>query len=201
MFLPGLTRSVSVYLYESIMESDCGIIIWKALRHSLHFFFIVQAMRSHENNEAQVCYFIIQLLLLKPNDFRNRVNDFVKENAPEHWLQSDWHNKHMNYYKVKNTSVHLKKGGRGMLRILSCMDFVFHFPEIPREALLRGPCRPGQPPHAAPASVSTHLLWQRVPALPACLWHRHSPLFGASSCCQVPGDAPWSSGRLVQVPW
>lgn len=71
--------------------------------------FIVQAMRSHENNEAQVCYFIIQLLLLKPNDFRNRVNDFVKENAPEHWLQSDWHNKHMNYYKVKNTSVHFKK--------------------------------------------------------------------------------------------
>ncbi|CAF88914.1 unnamed protein product, partial [Tetraodon nigroviridis] len=53
----------------------------------------------HENNEAQVCYFIIQLLLLKPNDFRNRVNDFVKENAPEHWLQSDWHNKHMNYHK------------------------------------------------------------------------------------------------------
>lgn len=81
------------------------------------------------------------------------------------------------------------------------MDFVFHFPEIPREALLRGPCRPGQPPHAAPASVSAHLLWQRVPALPACLWHCHSPLFGASSCCQVPGDATWSSGRLVQVPW
>lgn len=61
----------------------------------------LQAMRSHENNEAQVCYFIIQLLLLKPNDFRNRVNDFVKENAPEHWLQSDWHNKHMNYHKVR----------------------------------------------------------------------------------------------------
>ncbi|XP_071393604.1 mediator of RNA polymerase II transcription subunit 23 isoform X7 [Centroberyx affinis] len=59
----------------------------------------LQAMRSHEGNEAQVCYFIIQLLLLKPNDFRNRVNDFVKENAPEHWLQSDWHNKHMSYHK------------------------------------------------------------------------------------------------------
>lgn len=61
---------------------------------------LIQAMRSHEGNEAQVCYFIIQLLLLKPNDFRNRVNDFVKENAPEHWLQSDWHNKHMSYHKV-----------------------------------------------------------------------------------------------------
>lgn len=57
-------------------------------------------MRSHEGNEAQVCYFIIQLLLLKPNDFRNRVSDFVKENSPEHWLQNDWHTKHMNYHKV-----------------------------------------------------------------------------------------------------
>ena len=67
--------------------------------------FSLQAMRSHEGNEAQVCYFIIQLLLLKPSDFRNRVNDFVKENAPEHWLQSDWHNKHMSYHKVQNTKL------------------------------------------------------------------------------------------------
>ncbi|MGH0139877.1 UNVERIFIED_CONTAM: hypothetical protein FKN15_076414 [Acipenser sinensis] len=59
-----------------------------------------QAMRSHEGNEAQVCYFIIQLLLLKPNDFRNRVSDFVKENFPEHWMQNDWHTKHMNYHKA-----------------------------------------------------------------------------------------------------
>ncbi|XP_059691452.1 mediator of RNA polymerase II transcription subunit 23 isoform X7 [Gavia stellata] len=59
----------------------------------------LQAMRSHEGNEAQVCYFIIQLLLLKPNDFRNRVSDFVKENSPEHWLQNDWHTKHMSYHK------------------------------------------------------------------------------------------------------
>lgn len=59
-----------------------------------------KAMRSHEGNEAQVCYFIIQLLLLKPNDFRNRVSDFVKENSPEHWLQNDWHTKHMSYHKV-----------------------------------------------------------------------------------------------------
>lgn len=39
------------------------------------------------------------MLLLKPNDFRNRVSDFVKENSPEHWLQNDWHTKHMNYHK------------------------------------------------------------------------------------------------------
>ncbi|MGH0134284.1 UNVERIFIED_CONTAM: hypothetical protein FKN15_009540 [Acipenser sinensis] len=31
--------------------------------------------------------------------FRNRVSDFVKENFPEHWMQNDWHTKHMNYHK------------------------------------------------------------------------------------------------------
>ena len=66
-------------------------------------------MRSHEGNEAQVCYFIIQLLLLKPNDFRNRVNDFVKENAPEHWLQNDWHSKHMSYHKVPSGTKHASR--------------------------------------------------------------------------------------------
>uniref|UniRef100_A0A3Q3LUV9 Mediator of RNA polymerase II transcription subunit 23 n=1 Tax=Labrus bergylta TaxID=56723 RepID=A0A3Q3LUV9_9LABR len=73
--------------------------VWKHNIVTLDRLILCLAMRSHEGNEAQVCYFIIQLLLLKPNDFRNRVNDFVKENAPEHWLQSDWHNKHMSYHK------------------------------------------------------------------------------------------------------
>ncbi|EDO29542.1 predicted protein, partial [Nematostella vectensis] len=41
------------------------------------------ALRSHEGNEAQVCFFIIQLLLLKPQEFRNRVNAFVREGLLE----------------------------------------------------------------------------------------------------------------------
>ena len=41
--------------------------------------FVLQALRSLEGNEAQVCFFIIQLLLLKPSDFRNRVRDFVND--------------------------------------------------------------------------------------------------------------------------
>lgn len=73
--------------------------VWKYNIVTLDRLILCLAMRSHEGNEAQVCYFIIQLLLLKPNDFRNRVSDFVKENSPEHWLQNDWHNKHMNYHK------------------------------------------------------------------------------------------------------
>ncbi|TRY84462.1 hypothetical protein DNTS_035817 [Danionella cerebrum] len=73
--------------------------VWKYNIVTLDRLILCLAMRSHEGNEAQVCYFIIQLLLLKPNDFRNRVSDFVKENNPEHWLQSDWHSKHMSYHK------------------------------------------------------------------------------------------------------
>ncbi|XP_059691451.1 mediator of RNA polymerase II transcription subunit 23 isoform X6 [Gavia stellata] len=73
--------------------------VWKYNIVTLDRLILCLAMRSHEGNEAQVCYFIIQLLLLKPNDFRNRVSDFVKENSPEHWLQNDWHTKHMSYHK------------------------------------------------------------------------------------------------------
>ena len=41
--------------------------------------FSLQALRSLEGNEAQVCFFIIQILLLKPSDFRSRVQEFVEE--------------------------------------------------------------------------------------------------------------------------
>lgn len=58
-----------------------------------------QALRTQEGNEAQVCFFIIQLLLLKAAEFRNRVQDFVKENSPEHWKQSNWHEKHLAFHR------------------------------------------------------------------------------------------------------
>ncbi|XP_061424919.1 LOW QUALITY PROTEIN: mediator of RNA polymerase II transcription subunit 23 [Lethenteron reissneri] len=73
--------------------------VWKYNIVTLDRLVLCLALRCHEGNEAQVCFFIIQLLLLKPSDFRNRVNDFVKENSPEHWLQNDWHAKHMSYHK------------------------------------------------------------------------------------------------------
>ena len=47
--------------------------------------FVLQALRSLEGNEAQVCFFIIQLLLLKPSDFRNRVRDFVNDVSGRWW--------------------------------------------------------------------------------------------------------------------
>jgi len=55
------------------------------------FVFLIEALRTNEGNEAQVCIFIIHLLMLKPPEFRNRIAEFVKENSPEHWKQSNWY--------------------------------------------------------------------------------------------------------------
>jgi hypothetical protein len=51
---------------------------------------LLKALRTNEGNEAQVCFFIIHLLMLKPPEFRNRIIEFVKDNSPEHWKQSNW---------------------------------------------------------------------------------------------------------------
>lgn len=56
-------------------------------------------MRTLEGDEAQVCPYIIQLLLLKASEFRTRVSEFVKENSPDHWNQSNWHEKHIAFHR------------------------------------------------------------------------------------------------------
>lgn len=49
-----------------------------------------------------MCLFIIQMLLLKPSEFKTRALEFVSENSPEHWKQSNWHEKHMAFLRVFN---------------------------------------------------------------------------------------------------
>jgi len=39
----------------------------------------VQSLRSVEGNDAQVCFFIIQVLLLRNKEFSVRVQEFVRE--------------------------------------------------------------------------------------------------------------------------
>ncbi|XP_020892514.2 mediator of RNA polymerase II transcription subunit 23 [Exaiptasia diaphana] len=73
-------------------------LIWKYNVVTMDRLVLSLGLRSHEGNEAQVCFFIIQLLLLKPPDFRTRVNAFVRDNSPQHWTQTDWHQKHMAYH-------------------------------------------------------------------------------------------------------
>lgn len=50
----------------------------------------MKALRTCEGSEAQVCFYVIQMLLMKAHEFRNRVVEFVKENSPDHWKQNNW---------------------------------------------------------------------------------------------------------------
>lgn len=65
-------------------------LIWKYNVVTLDRLVLCLAFRSHEGKEGQVCLFIIQLLLLKSPEFRNRVLGFVTENSPDHWKQNNW---------------------------------------------------------------------------------------------------------------
>ncbi|XP_033121340.1 mediator of RNA polymerase II transcription subunit 23-like [Anneissia japonica] len=71
-------------------------LVWKLNVVTLDRLILSLALGNHEGNEAQVCFFIIQLLLLKPNEFRNRVSEFVKL-SPDHWLDNDWHSHHVSF--------------------------------------------------------------------------------------------------------
>ncbi|XP_020291253.1 mediator of RNA polymerase II transcription subunit 23 [Pseudomyrmex gracilis] len=73
--------------------------IWKYNIVTIDRLVLCLSLRTQEGSEAQVCFFIIQLLLLKAAEFRNRVQEFVKENSPEHWKQSNWHEKHLAFHR------------------------------------------------------------------------------------------------------
>uniref|UniRef100_A0A1A9X3H6 Mediator of RNA polymerase II transcription subunit 23 n=1 Tax=Glossina brevipalpis TaxID=37001 RepID=A0A1A9X3H6_9MUSC len=73
--------------------------IWKYNVVTIDRVVLCLALRTQEGNEAQVCFLIIQLLLLKASELRNRVTDFCKENNPDHWKQNNWHEKHLSFHQ------------------------------------------------------------------------------------------------------
>lgn len=60
-------------------------LIWKFQIISLDRLLLCMCLRSFVGSEAQVCFFIIQLLLLKISDFKSTVQKFCKMQSPEHW--------------------------------------------------------------------------------------------------------------------
>eukprot|EP00795_Rhopilema_esculentum_P007477 gene7477-13251_t len=123
--------------------------VWKYNIFPLDRLVLSMALRHHEGNEAQVCFFIIQLLLLTPS-FKTRVNAFVRENSPDHWRQNDWLKKHVAYHlqypeklyfeglfeanniKPPQTSYLPMYFGNVCLRFLPVFDIVIHrFLELP----------------------------------------------------------------------
>ncbi|XP_051162012.1 mediator of RNA polymerase II transcription subunit 23 [Leptopilina boulardi] len=124
--------------------------IWKYNLVTIDRLVLCLALRTQEGNEAQVCFFIIQLLLLKATEFRNRVQEFVRENSPEHWKQSNWHEKHLAFHRkfpekfAPEGIVEQTSGGPGQyqnlpvyfgnvcLRFLPVFDIMVHrYLEIP----------------------------------------------------------------------
>jgi len=121
--------------------------IWKYNIITLDRLVLCMSLRHHEGNEAQVCFYIIQLLLLKPADFRNRVNEFCRNMSPEHHLLEDWHQKHLEIHSKfpekfapdviteKNPSFQTLPMyfGNVCLRFIPVFDIVVHrFLEIPQ---------------------------------------------------------------------
>ncbi|GIY39674.1 mediator of RNA polymerase II transcription subunit 23 [Caerostris darwini] len=121
-------------------------LIWKCHVIQLDRLILCLALRSFESNEAQVCFLIIRMLLLKSQEFKNRVYDFVKNNSPEHWKQSDWHEKHLMFHRIYQEKFYFEGlhdlnaqhtylpvyFGNVCLRFLPVMDIVIHrFLELP----------------------------------------------------------------------
>ena len=75
-------------------------LIWKYNIIALDRWTLCMALRPNEKNDAQVCFFIIQLLLLKPKDFRERVSEFANAMSPEHWNHGEFYAQHMNFHKT-----------------------------------------------------------------------------------------------------
>ncbi|XP_013404828.1 mediator of RNA polymerase II transcription subunit 23 [Lingula anatina] len=122
--------------------------VWKCNIVTIDRLVLSLALRNLEGNEAQVCCLIIQLILLKPPDFTNRVKDFESENSPAHWKQKNWHEKHMAFHRkypekfyyeglqdLSSPSQHQYLPvyfGNVCLRFLPVLDIVIHrFLELP----------------------------------------------------------------------
>ncbi|CAK8677896.1 unnamed protein product [Clavelina lepadiformis] len=74
--------------------------VWKYNIVFIDRLILCLALRSSETSDVQVANFIIQYLLIKPDDFRNRVRSFVQEvESTDHWNQSDWYSKHMAFHQ------------------------------------------------------------------------------------------------------
>lgn len=115
--------------------------IWKYNIVTIDRLVLCLALRTQEGSEAQVCSFIIQLLLLKATEFRNRLHDFVKDNSPDHWNQTNWYERHLEFHRKypekfapeEQSSGYHPYFGNVCLRFLPVFDIVVHrFLEIPQ---------------------------------------------------------------------
>ncbi|KAL1517084.1 hypothetical protein ABEB36_000893 [Hypothenemus hampei] len=108
--------------------------MWKYNIIAIDRLILCLTLRSQEGSEAQVCSFIIQLVLLKATEFRSRVTEFVKEVKAQHWNQSEWYEKLLDYHwrfpekfaLEEQPSGYYPYFGNVCLRLLPVFDIVVH---------------------------------------------------------------------------
>uniref|UniRef100_H2YVM2 Mediator of RNA polymerase II transcription subunit 23 n=1 Tax=Ciona savignyi TaxID=51511 RepID=H2YVM2_CIOSA len=114
--------------------------VWKYNIVFLDRLILCLALRSSEAKDVQVAFFIIQYLLIKPDDFLNRVRSFVHDiDTVDHWMQPDWHSKHMSYHQKYPEHYYFEGLGNPLsrptystyfsnitLRFLPVLDIVIH---------------------------------------------------------------------------
>lgn len=127
------TSSGSNNIMPKAAES-INAMIWKYHIFTIDRFMFCLALRSYEGTEVQISFYLIQLILIKTADFRNRTQEFVKENSPEHWKQTNWYEKHDNFHKkfpekfsaidsVQQLPVYF---GNVCLRLIPVIDIIIH---------------------------------------------------------------------------
>uniref|UniRef100_A0A8D8DB44 Mediator of RNA polymerase II transcription subunit 23 n=4 Tax=Culex pipiens TaxID=7175 RepID=A0A8D8DB44_CULPI len=147
-------RKLCDYLVFEVSNSGVGAhvnkcvdtindMIWKYNILTIDRLVLCLSLRTLEGNEAQVSFCIIQLLLLKTSEFRNRLQEFVNNNSPEHWKQNNWHERHLAFHQkfpekfapdesVSHPSTLPVYFGNVCLRFLPVLDITIHrYLEVP----------------------------------------------------------------------
>lgn len=89
-----------------------------------------QVFRPSDNSEAQVCFYVIQSLLLK-TQFRTRLMEFVTDNSPEYWKQNNLDRNLQFHQTYPEKFIHDEMTmpvcfGNVCLRVLPVIDIVIH---------------------------------------------------------------------------
>lgn len=156
MFSSNLRKLCDFLLFEVTISKQINKLvdtindmIWKYNIVTIDRLVLCLALRTQEPNQqdmptvtAQV--FVIQLLLIKTSQFRDRVLKFVEKNSPEYWKLSNYNEKHLAFHKefpekfVPSEEHYTPFFGNVCLRFLPVLDILIHrYLEMSIDAVLQ----------------------------------------------------------------
>jgi mediator of RNA polymerase II transcription subunit 23 len=141
MFSTNLRKLCDFLLYELSMPKQIpkfvdaiNDMIWKYNFVTIDRFVLCLALRAYEPRKqemASIQVFLLQLLLIKTTNLRERVTAFV-DNSPEYWKLSNYNTKHLDFQRefpekfVPSDEHYPTFFGNVCLRFLPVLDIVIH---------------------------------------------------------------------------